>query len=577
MKERGWVVIGAAVVLAAMFSMEAYAWGPRAQRAITGTSIQVVRRTIRTVFQTSGAKYDEDVIKGALAGPTALRDAVELNGENRAMHRIASEMLLLHYVRDYSMGSYYAYRMGVLSSLVSDLYLPFMYDASAENRKLAAEIDADIDEHLESFTYTPLREKSVILRELRRYIEDSRSYLRDAKAIIAADYARGDGYNGYLKNGGAQNAFSNAVQAVSDIVYTVLQTDQDLGYMKPSDENLMWFFVDNIEYLLKEKKNAKAADEIYDHFVRVNPDNYLAYEQVGDMFYEFGDRERAVKEWKTALQTRGPDRQRIVRKLATYYIEQGKDLVAKASDPDAPSDSLQKALEYFNRAMEIDRGNEVAARSIEETRIEQKRRDEREQTDREIVSAGETALAEADVLSTQKALGDALNIYQKSVTLFDNVSSELKAQREQAENGKKDAQAKMRKVITDIIQQGQSLIEEGDRMVEEATSEQSFEDAKKRFQSAQAVLKYIPDNQSTALVASRDEEIARAKTSLDQVDTEKKRWLEDQERRRQLEEQRRAHEASQAAAAASRTQGGGGAAPAGAAPAGGQPLQVGQE
>jgi len=227
--------------------------------------------------------------------------------------------------------------------------------------------------------------------------------------------------------------------------------------------------------------------------------------------------------------------------------------------------------------MEIDRGNEVAARSIEETRIEQKRRDEREQTDREIVSAGETALAEADVLSTQKALGDALNIYQKSVTLFDNVSSEFKAQREQAENGKKDAQAKMRKVITDIIQQGQSLIEEGDRMVEEATSEQSFEDAKKRFQSAQAVLKYIPDNQSTALVASRDEEIARAKTSLDQVDTEKKRWLEDQERRRQLEEQRRAHEASQAAAAASRTQGGGGAAPAGAAPAGGQPLQVGQE
>ncbi len=571
MKNRGFVGIVAVLLATALFSVDAYAWGPRAQRAITGTSIQVVRRAIQDAYLTSATTYDEDVIKGALAGPSALRDAVGLNSQERAVQRIASEMLLLHYARKYSTGSYFAYRMGVLSSLVSDLFLPYMWETSVDGRKLAAKIDADIDEHMESFTYVPTREKPMVLRELRKYLDDSRSYLRDAELIITADYSRGDAYDGYLSNGGAQNAFNAAVQAVSDIAFTILQTEQDLGYLKPSDENLMWFFVDNIEYLLKEKKNATAAEAVYAHFVRVNPGVYQAYEQIGDMFYEFGDKERAVKEWTTALQSRGPERPRIVRKLANYYIEKGEELVSSASNPDAPSNALQQALVFFERAMEIDRGNEVAARSIHQTRIEQKRRDEREQTDREIVSAGETALAEASTLMAQQNYGDALKVYQKAVSLFDNVSSEFKAQRDQAENGKKDAQGNMRKAITEILSRGQSLIEEGQRKVEEASSEDDFEAAKKYFQDAQALLKYIPDDQSTALVTSRDEEIARARTSFEQVENEKKRWVEDQERRRKLEEDRRAHEAAQAAAAAANRQSGGGAAPAAPAAGGAAP------
>ena len=304
------------------------------------------------------------------------------------------------------------------------------------------------------------------------------------------------------------------------------------------------------QYLLKEKKNAKAADAIYSHFAKVNKGIYSAYEQIGDMYYEFGDKDRAVNEWKLALESRGADRPRIVRKIANYYIEKGKELAASASNPDAPSNALQQALVFFERAMEIDRGNETAARSIQETRVEQKRRDEREQTDREIVSAGETALAEANTLMAQQKYGDALNVYQKAMALFDNVSSEFKAQREQAEAGKKDATGNIRKAITEIIQQGQSLIEEGDRKVEEATKEEDFEAAKRIFQSAQAVLKYIPDSQSSAQVASRDESIALAKTKLEQVDAEKEKWKRDQERRRQLEEQRQAAERARAAAGA---------------------------
>lgn len=558
MKKRGWVVIGAAVLLAAVFSLDAYAWGPRAQRAITGTGLQAVRRSLQDAYKTTSTDYKEDLIKGALAGPSALRDSVEINTDTRAIQRISAEMLLLYDARGYSTGSYHAYRMGVLSSLVSDLFLPYMWDTSVEGRKLAAKINTDIDEHLENFTYVPKREKPMIVRELLDYFRTNRSYLDDARIIVRADYAHGEGYSGYFENGGAQNAFNRAVQAVSDIAYTILQKEEELDYVEPSKENLTWYFVDNIEYLLKEKKNAKAADEIYGFFVRVNPDIYLAYEQIGDMYFEYGNKERAVKEWKIALQTRGPDRQRIVRKLANYYIEQGKEQAARVSDPEAPSDILQQALVYFNRAIEIDRGNEEAARLIQETRIEQRRRDEREQTDREIVSAGETALAEADALMAQNRYGEALKVYQKAITLFENVSNEFKTQREQAESGKKDAQAKMRKVINEIIRQAQSLIEEGQRMIEEASSEQAFDNAKKRFQSAQALLKYIPDDQSTALVNARDEEIARARTNLEQVETEKKRWIEDQQRRKELEEQRRQAERARAAAeATNRTQEGG--------------------
>ncbi len=561
MKNRRFVAVVAVALAAAVFSGDAFAWGPRAQRAITGTSIQVVSRSIKDAYKTTSANYEEDVIKGALAGPSALRDAVGLNSETRATHRIEAEMQLLNYVRNSATGSYFAYRIGVLSSLISDLYLPYMWDTSLDGRKLAAQVNTEIDEHLDNFTYVPLREKPLVIRELRPYLAASRRYMADAALMIQTDYSRGDAYEGYLRNGGAQNAFNAAVQGVSDITYTIMQTEQDLGYLKPSDETLTWFFVDNIEYLLKEKKNAKAADAIYSHFAKVNKGLYSAYEQIGDMYYEFGDKDRAVNEWKLALESRGADRPRIVRKIANYYIEKGKELAASASNPDAPSNALQQALVFFERAMEIDRGNETAARSIQETRVEQKRRDEREQTDREIVSAGETALAEANTLMAQQKYGDALNVYQKAMALFDNVSSEFKAQREQAEAGKKDATGNIRKAITEIIQQGQSLIEEGDRKVEEATKEEDFEAAKRIFQSAQAVLKYIPDSQSSAQVASRDESIALAKTKLEQVDAEKEKWKEDQERRRQLEEQRQAAERARAAAGAAAP-----AAPAAPAP-----------
>ncbi|HOF40858.1 MAG TPA: hypothetical protein PLD73_12360 [Candidatus Hydrogenedentes bacterium] len=550
MKNRRFVAVVAVVLAAAVCSGDAFAWGPRAQRAITGTSIQVVSRSIKDAYKTTSANYEEDVLKGALAGPSALRDAVGLNNDARVIHRIEAEMQLLNYVRSSATGSYYAYRIGVLSSLISDLYLPYMWDTSREGRKLAAQINTEIDEHLDNFTYVPLREKPLIIRELRAYLDSSRRYMPDAALMIQADYSRGEGYEGYLRNGGAQNAFNAAVQASSDITYTIMQTEQAMGYLKPSDETLTWFFVDNIEYMLKEKKNAKAADTAYSHFTRVNKGIYSAYEQIGDMYYEFGNKDRAVEEWKTALESRGSDRPRIVRKIANYYIEKGNELAESVSNPDAPSNALQQALVFFERAMEIDRGNETAARAIQETRVEQKRRDEREQTDREIVSAGETALAEAGTLMGQQKYGEALTVYQKAMALFNNVSSEFKAQRERAEAGKKDAQGNIRKAVTEIIQQGQSLIEEADRTMEEATKEEDFETAKRTYQKAQAVLKYVPDSQSAAHVASRDENIARAKNKFDQVDAEKAKWVEDQERRKKMEEDRRAAEQAAALAGA---------------------------
>ena len=229
MKNRRFVAVVAVALAAAVFSGDAFAWGPRAQRAITGTSIQVVSRSIKDAYKTTSANYEEDVIKGALAGPSALRDAVGLNSETRATHRIEAEMQLLNYVRNSATGSYFAYRIGVLSSLISDLYLPYMWDTSLDGRKLAAQVNTEIDEHLDNFTYVPLREKPLVIRELRPYLAASRRYMADAALMIQTDYSRGDAYEGYLRNGGAQNAFNAAVQGVSDITYTIMQTEQDLA------------------------------------------------------------------------------------------------------------------------------------------------------------------------------------------------------------------------------------------------------------------------------------------------------------------------------------------------------------
>jgi hypothetical protein len=539
----------AAITVLGFVAFDAAAWGPKAQRAITNTAIQVIRRTYPEAFRTPKTKYNTDVMKGAQAGAGGLRDMIGVNTDDKAIIRIANEVQLLREVKEYEAGSYFCYRMGVLSSLVADMFLPFSFDTSPEARKIKEQIDADIDEVLEGYTFHPSRERTEFILHMRDYFREHRNYFEDATAIIASDYTRGDGYKGYLAAGGS-NAFEKAVLAVGDVWYTVLRPEKEERESTPAEESVAWYMIDNIEYLLKTKKNTKQAERMYGFFVKVNPGLFSTYERVGDLFYQTGQRERGVREWGLALSSRGPDRQRIVRKLSKHYITMGRELVDLASrDMDEAEEALQDALNAFNTALQIDRGNEEAVQSIHDTKTTQRERQEREEKNIQIVSNAEHTFEKAKDTTKSRKYKDALALFGRAQDLFENVSDEFPAQRDRAEKGKKSCSTEIRKVILSIVERAQESMEEAGRTIEEATAGADFDKALGMYTAANDLLGFIPEDAGSAQVKQKDELLAQVTERLKAIPDEKKRWEEAEAARIKREEERKAAAAAAAAAA----------------------------
>ena len=120
-------------VLAVLTALPAAAWGPAAQRAITATAIQVIRRAHSDAFKSVEHNYEDDTLLGATAGYDFLNGGKPFRSYTEALAAVDNELKLLREVRNYGMGSYFAYRMGMLSALVSDIVLPYGLEGDAEN------------------------------------------------------------------------------------------------------------------------------------------------------------------------------------------------------------------------------------------------------------------------------------------------------------------------------------------------------------------------------------------------------------------------------------------------------------
>ena len=115
----------------------AHAWGPTAQRAIVGTAFQVIAKGYADPFKTVDFNYESDVIAGAVAGRAALNSGVTLGTDKEVMNEIGTEIQLLREVRrNGSGGSYFAYRMGVVVAVVSDVSFPLCFEKGSARVEL---------------------------------------------------------------------------------------------------------------------------------------------------------------------------------------------------------------------------------------------------------------------------------------------------------------------------------------------------------------------------------------------------------------------------------------------------------
>lgn len=448
-------------ILTAVTALPAAAWGPAAQRAITATSIQVIRRTHPDAFKSTEKNYEEDTLRGATAAYDFLNGGKPFRNYTEALAAVDNEVKLLREARNYGMGSYFAYRMGMLSALVADLVLPYALEGDTGNQQLKTQIESDVDAKVSQFHFTPAAKMLSYVRGAREYFERRRSYYEQNKQMIADDYSRGKGANGFMKDGG-QAFFGRSVESVADVWHTVLRIQGDAAQTNPGRAAMAWYFVDEVRYLLHEKHNFYQSTQTYKNFEKVNPGLADAVEKMGDLYYAFNtteSQERAVEEWKQAYDIAGSERRRIGRKLAEYFIKTGETFLARAK----ADDDLPNALKAFTTALEFDQTNEVAAARINETNSAITARDERRTMNVNMIAAAEKVMTQAEASNVAGDYANAIATYKHAQSLFAAVDTEFADQAAAAGDNVKAIDKNITDIINKVLEAASATIDEGDK------------------------------------------------------------------------------------------------------------------
>lgn len=470
----------AAVVLFGLAAQEAMAWGPKSRRAITGTSLQMLRRTYPDIFKAEESNFEGDLIRGALDGPSALRESLPMNSDAALINSIGAQINQLRHARQAGVGSYFAYRMGVLSALVGDYFLPFAGDESPKARQMVSQIEADLEKQLGTFRYQPSRSGLQFIRYPAEYFQERRKFFSDAELLIAADYSPGGtGYNGYMKNGG-QAFFENAVEAISDVWNTVLQ--QGKAVENSSDEALTWYLVDEIEYLLSVKKNVREAQRSQEMFTRINRNDFEAYEKVADYFYGFGGEmgvDIGLRMWETSLTASGPERRRVLRKLAEHYMNEGDTVFELSKQPNAPKDSLERAKVQFLRALEYDRNSQEAANRVKDVQAAIEDKMEAQLTMMELVGSAQEMMRKAEGSVARRGYEPALTTFERAIHTFSQVSSEFEEQANASQEGIERAKSQINRLINSVFDEGRAYLNQGDDLFDQKKFAESIAEYKK--------------------------------------------------------------------------------------------------
>ena len=517
----------AAVALCVViFTQDAMAWGPQARQAIALAALQLVRREVPDALKAGQSNYEEDVMLGAVDGPKIFGDHLPLNNDSQTVDAVGSEIQILREARVRGAGSHFAYRMGVLSTLVSEVILPYGFSFNEEEEALRDRIRADLDEHVSVFTYSPLRRPFYYVRSPRLYFDAKRSFYHDDRQLIADEYTRGRGYDGFLAEAGPVY-FDRAVNAVADIWYTVFREEGGPTDVKPSPRQLSLYYIDEIGYLLDVMGSMEYADRAYRVFKEVNPTYWLAYLEIGDLFYAFGTPEgklRGVHEWKIAQRIPGETRRIASRRLGAHFIGEGERLFRKSSGPEALESDLPDALRAFQQALEFERTNNEAARRISETSVAINERRQRYELQQTFIDNAMVIIKFAERSRMDKDFASAIQSYNQALNLVELIGTDFKSLHATARETSSTIRKDIKSVISEVLDTANIAIERGDTQMINS----NFDEAIKFYGSIESIVNVIPSEKNDINEQRKGDLIDTANVQIREAELAKKRQIEAQ-------------------------------------------------
>ncbi len=486
-------------------------------------ALQSIREQFPGVFRGGEASYDADILRGAEMGHELIRAVAPMLSEEQAMAAVSNQIQLLRTAREAGAGSYFAFRMGVLSSLAANLVEPYGIAFTDEDRSLGQRVDADLELALAKFSVAPKDSKFEYILNAATYFASKRTFYPDDLAIIADDYTRGNGRLGFLAQAG-QTYFSRAVEAARNVWFTVLRAKGDPGDVEPSPDTVTVYFVDEIRYLLEVRKNIHEADRAYGNFAKIEDvDKRSFYETIGDLYYAHGEsadasdaRDRGVREWQLAQGEPGPQRRRCSGKLAKHFISEGEVWFRRADSPEATDTDLEEALRSFQKALEYDRANEVAADRINETTGAIAERREAFNMQTGFIERALSIGQEADRLRNESQFEQAITSYNTSLSVLETVDGRFRQLSETAKAETNKIDKSIKEIVNQMLDSADKLIEEG----EELARTSRFADAVAKYAAVSATVAAIPDSAGGANAKRREDVVKRAQERATEAETE---------------------------------------------------------
>jgi tetratricopeptide (TPR) repeat protein len=530
MKSRCITIALLTVFVSSLFVQDAHAWGTRAQRAIVGMAMQKIQDDFPDTFRPDDASYLQDVLRGSVDGASGLSSDVPLGTDAETVAAVNSEIQLLRDARKLGPSSYFAYRMGVLSSLVANVMFPYGFAYTAEEIDLRAQIIADIDTRVErDFRGALGSAKREAVLDAEDYFKRHRLFRDGNRGIIRSDYARGVGFNGLMKESSLAY-FEQSVDAVADVWSTVLISGALPHELPTSRPILAWYFVDEIGYLLGTRKNYYQADKAYANLDGLGAREADAYERVGDHYYGFGKSggaERGVREWMISYTMDGAVRPRIADKLHDHFIQRGTVFLDRGLEKAlALETDLPNALSAFEEALTYNPQSEALAVYIQETRIAIKERKERFDATISLIAKGQSVREEAKkTADIDKNYGSAIRMFRLAVGFFEAVDNEFSNLETQASSALSQLNRDINGTVSEVLDEATDTMDGG----RQAEARNEYDDAIRRYELVEPIVSVIPEDINTSVTDNKSTMISDALKKVEEAKINKVWWEQQQE------------------------------------------------
>lgn len=395
----------AAAVLAATLPVAgpAAAWGAKAESAIVSTALALLSKGGAVPL----TRLEREVREGALSADQQLREMIPALATG-ALAGIESEMALLQAVRGERIDPYYAHRLGALGKLVARATAP-MADAPTVYRNLYY---ADVEKALSGAALETRARRAV---DPGAYLPPLMAEAARNDAAIEREYQAGIGFKGVAGTAFARDV-NRSVAAVADVWFTVLSGGAPAGAVSEAQRR---------DYVLRayrfyiDRGNSAELDAMAERLAAITPHTTDMQVRVGDLYYEAGMAERAIREYEAVL-AREPGRKEVSDRIAAYYVAQGE----RAMD----TERLESARDLFARAADANPLHPEAERMRLDADARIGARNQRQEMNRALVARAQGIQGEAEQEALRGRFAEAVALLRQAEQTYREVSDEFPAE-----------------------------------------------------------------------------------------------------------------------------------------------------